>query len=371
MQLGLVQSAVLLLFGSLILLVEARSSDCHVRRFPLPGCTRYDNRNKPNVRCWTQANNMESLIDCVSSRVSNTWCPYFTHNEGGRLISELDQLPGSCLSARMVLQQGFRDNSCPMRVVGSMNACRYDAPSYRGCLCDLMKEWRLERLRWCFGGPVLPVNCPRRLAKRSSPVVRREVDLRSPLLKDYDEYEDQDVYFYIDDYGRPFFTNAAGIDLPGQDVGSIYPLPSYDQLYQYPLDDRQAVRRCYFFPYTAHVWCTQWLLGADDDHEKLYPDATGLPQGASVKSSTGVTTSFARTLTKAPGNTTPSPASVTVSHTLTGTPVDAAKQTGTETPTPTETGTGTGTSHSGDAKSAASSAVAPLLAALGVLALVI
>ncbi|KAM3565917.1 hypothetical protein ARSEF4850_001150 [Beauveria asiatica] len=367
MQLGLVQSAVLLLFASLILMVEGLKAKpaCHVQRFPFSQCGRLDNRQKPQLSCWTQANNMESLIDCVTDRVTAPWCPYFTRNEGGRIVKELDQIPGDCLSARGVLQLGFRDNSCPMRLVGSGKACPDGIVSYRGCICNVLEEWRLERLRFCFGGPVQPVKCPRRLGKRSSPVVRREVDPRSPLLKDYDEYEDRDVYFYIDDYGRPFFADADGTYLPDENVGTIYPLPSYDQLYT--LYGRKAVRRCYFFPYTARVWCAQWLLGKDVNHDELYPDATGLPQGASVRSSMGVTTSFARTLTRAQGNTTPSHAPPTVSHTLTGTPVEAAQQTGTETPTQTETPTG----HSGDAKSAAGSAEAPLLAALGVLALII
>lgn len=108
--------------------------------------------------------------------------------------------------------------------------------------------------------------------------------------------QDDGDNFYIDDVGVPLFIKDDGnVDWEAFEEDPE-PLIHYDELYD--VDGGKAVRRCYMFPYTNIVWCTQWRIGKHD--HKTYEHATGKPWGAYIETSYGVTSSIPATQTEAP-----------------------------------------------------------------------
>ncbi|KAJ3487384.1 hypothetical protein NLG97_g6421 [Lecanicillium saksenae] len=316
MQLSLVASAALLLSAASSVLADDDQNQCTVnRKYP---CEPWINEVH-QTGCWTYANDVSSLINCVGSTSNDQWCQHFGKNRLGK-YDNLANKPEDCIVPTEVLYAGAMDVNCKRsHVAGTIKRCTRLHPdkSFPSCICSWVHDHALQTISRCFKGmghAVCGIYDKRAVATLS----RRDSTESTRLSEDL---EDSGERFYIDTYGRPIFIDDDDNVLPdSQDVSDIFPLTYFD--HKYVAGAGPAIQRCYVYPFTDNLWCTEWLVSQEEWDQ--YADADGPRSGFKEGPSTGAPTSIASTETAAPDTATvPTLAASTNYDTLTGTEVTA------------------------------------------------
>ncbi|KAJ6779791.1 hypothetical protein PWT90_09164 [Aphanocladium album] len=357
--------AFLLLAGFLLPGANAQQQCLPLQRNPQ--CMRSSDLDR-DALCWRPVNTLAALMACVLKPPNQEelyWCAYFNKNEVQETPNKPDVVGHDCWTPRALIETGAKDRKCKRAFFKSvMDACPLNNDRFLHCICaHHYRDDHLHKLSHCFGDKVLrnaPPTCPQQFLKRSPPPPPQVQGLPSELL------EDDGETFFIDTAGRAIFVNENNdpIDEDGnvlRNYNSFFTLGFFDERVKM-VGGRTGIHRCFIYPFSNRLWCTQWIVTQDQVH--LWQDVSGPPTDATYQNRPTPQTSIATTRTVAPSSA-PEP-------TVTDAPVDSSAiaqvtaVTAVQADSTGMAGTPIASGTKSDKGSAAISNVAPLSLLLGI-----